>query len=106
MRHVTKQTAVLEFLGENNIHIMEWPPQSPDLNPIENLWVSFIVAFHAQFIRMFNYPSKSLEARYRYGEVLQQVWYELGQHVIDALIELMPKRVHTVIEAEGGWTKY
>ena len=55
---------------------------------------------------MFEYPSKSLEARYRYREVLQQVWYEIGQDLIDALIESMPRRVQAVIEAKGGWTKY
>ena len=29
-----KATEVLEFLGENHIPIMEWPPQSPDLSKI------------------------------------------------------------------------
>jgi DDE superfamily endonuclease len=101
-----KVMAVLEFLEENHVPVMEWPPQSPDLNPIENLWVQFKAAFHERFLTMFNHPSKSLEARYRYGEVLQQVWYELGQGLIDALIESMPRRVQAVIEAKGGWIKY
>ena len=28
----------LEFYNENNIKIIDWPPYSPDLNPIENIW--------------------------------------------------------------------
>ena len=29
---------VLQFYKENYIKIIDWPPYSPDLNPIENLW--------------------------------------------------------------------
>ena len=28
----------LEFYYENNIKIIDWPPYSPYLNPIENIW--------------------------------------------------------------------
>lgn len=101
-----KATEVLKFLAERNIPVMEWPPQSPDLNPIENLWVVFKEAFHTRFMEMFDHPSKSLEARYRYGEVLQEVWYSQGRALVDALIESMPRRVQAVLEAKGGWTKY
>jgi hypothetical protein len=101
-----KATEVLEFLEESNIPVMEWPPQSPDLNPIENLWVSFKAAFHKRFIEMFNHPSKSLEARYRYGEVLQDVWYNQGMELVEAVVKSMPQRCQAVIEAQGGWTKY
>src|SRR5277367_2341676 len=101
-----KSEEVLEFLQEYNVPVMEWPLQSPDLNPIENLWVSLKERFHKRFIEMFNHPSKSLEAKYRYGEVLQEVWYSQGWELVDALLESMPRRVQAVLEAKGGWTKY
>jgi DDE superfamily endonuclease/Transposase len=101
-----KATNTLEFLAENHVPIMTWPPQSPDLNPIENLWTDLKARFHKRFIELFNHPSKSMEARYRYGEVLQEVWYSQGMELVEALIKSMPKRCQAVIEAKGGWTKY
>ena len=98
-----KAQEVLNFLEENQVPVLKWPAQSPDL---ENLWTEFKAAFHKRFVELFNHPSKSLDARYRYGEALNEVWYTMGQDLVDRLIESMPRRVQAVIEAHGGWINY
>src|SRR5579859_6572534 len=101
-----KAAHILEFLKENHVPIMQWPPQSPDLNPIENLWTHLKAHFHKRFLELFSHQSKSLEARYRYGEVLQEVWYSQGMELVEALIRSMPSRCTAVITANRGWTTY
>ena len=53
---------VSKFLEERGIPIMDWPPQSPDLNPLENVWPDLKHRFHKRFVELGRYPSTSSDA--------------------------------------------
>jgi transposase len=101
-----RSPAVAELLAEEGITVMKWPAQSPDLNPIENVWQILKVKFHKRFTDLRCSLSKSNDAIEKYGEVLKEVWGEINPTVLSNLIQSMPGRVQAVIKAKGGSIKY
>ena len=43
-KHTAKATP--EWLQNKDVKVFEWPNQSPDLNPVENLWKDLKIAVH------------------------------------------------------------
>ena len=75
-----------------------WPANSPDLNPIENVW-------HVLKTRIRKRRPRVL-TREALKVALMEEWENLDIEVINDLILTMPDRLQAVIAAEGGNTKY
>lgn len=95
-KHKAKKT--LEFFKTAKISLLDWPPQSPDLNPIENLWGILKR-------RVYNYQH-SFKSRTELWERCRDVWESITKDECQKLVQSMPSRVHAVIKAKGGYTKY
>ena len=75
--------------------VMDFPPKSPDLNPIEHLWG------HLETER----AKHSLTSPEALWNTVKSCWDDMSQQVLHKLVESMPARVHAVIKAKGGHTK-
>ncbi|KFM67623.1 Transposable element Tc3 transposase, partial [Stegodyphus mimosarum] len=70
-----------DYLESEGIARMAWPPYSPDLNPVENLWDALGRAVSSRFP-----PSATL---IELETAVQEEWRLLNSAVADHLIESM-----------------
>ena len=86
------------WFEEHNMEVLEWPAQSPDLNPIEHLWCHL-----KKKLAGYENPPKGIEELW---ERVQTEWEGIEPSMCQKLIESMPSRVEAVYRAKGGYTKY
>jgi transposase len=87
---------VRDTLNELGFEVMEWPPYSPDLNPIENLWALLkaeILKRHPELRYLPNNES-TLDILL---DAAQEAWEGLNIDIFEHVSETMPHRVADVI---------
>ena len=87
---------VNEWKEAEGIRTLQWPAQSPDLNPIENLWSDLgraVRGDHCVTLRELD-------------ECLHRHWDQIGRQTCMNLVRSMPRRIQAVLDARGGHTSY
>lgn len=98
--------AVRQWFIDHGIRTTDWPPYSPDLNPIENLWHAMKCLALKMFPEIMNGGGKSEEDIKKVEECLKATWEALDESLFEELIESMPRRIADCITAKGWHTKY
>lgn len=87
---------VKQFLVDEEVQTMIWPSQSPDLNPIENLWAWLDVKC----------KDRHLMNHAELFENLNKAWNAFTVEELSRLVDSMPRRCAEVIENKGKWISY
>ncbi len=93
-KHTAKITK--EWLHNNSVTVLEWPSQSPDLNPIEHLWRDLKMAVHQRL------PSNLTELE----RICKEEWQRIPKSRCEKLVASFPKRLMAVLNQKGASTKY
>jgi len=95
-KHTAKRTK--QWFEDNHIRVLDWPAQSPDLNPMEHLWEEVQR-------RLCNLPSRP-SGKENLWDKMQGVWNGIEPSFCTKLIDSMPARIKAVRDTKGGYTRY
>lgn len=85
-----------QWFDQNKVDVMTWPPQSPDLNPIEHLWIDVKKA-------VFKANPRNKQQLW---ETIKVAWTSIPISRCRNLVDSMPRRCQHVLKNKGQATKY
>jgi hypothetical protein len=85
-----------DFIKENGIRTINWPSNSPDLNPIENMW-------HLIKNNVEKRLSKNIDELKKF---MTEEWDAIPETTVKNLVSSMKKRCELVLEENGDRISY
>lgn len=90
--------AIKSWIQSQNVELMQWPPYSPDLNIVENVW--------AWMTRKVYENGRQYDDKNSLIKAINEVWSEISLDYLKSLYDSLPNRIFEVISNKGGCTKY
>jgi transposase len=93
-----KRRDVMELLEANEANVIDWPPYSPDLNPIEHVWHWIKHEMEVEY----PVPNSAEEIESN----VMEIWRSITPDMCANWCYNYNKRLEAVVLARGGYTKY
>lgn len=97
---------VRDWFREQRVWTTDWPPYSPDLNPIENAWHAMKCLALKMFPDIMGGGGQSEEDIEKVEECLKEAWQALPDSLFEGYIHSMEESIKMCILAKGWHTKY
>ena len=86
------------YLENEGIERMDWPPKTPDFNPIENILGIMKTKLSRRLL-----PGHTVRDLRR---LIQEVWDEIPMDIINRCVPSMNKRARQEVEYQGSHIDY
>ena len=93
-KHMAK--IVSKWLNDSGINVLDWVGQSPDMNPIENLW---------RYLQI-KLSERQITGKDMLKECILEEWQKIPRDLCNKLVSSMDNRCKMVIKNKGGPIKY
>lgn len=100
MDNASIHTKGLNYLKRSRISVFDFPPKSPDLNIIENVWAMLQKKIN---IKLRN---RNISTKQHLIKIIEESWKEIPTEFIVNCILSMPNRLREVIRMRGAQTRY
>ncbi len=78
---------------DNEFTLLKWPPQSPDLNPLEHLWDVVEREIHIMDVQPTNLQQLC--------DAIMSIWTKISEEYFQHFVESMPQIMKAVLKAKG-----
>ena len=83
---------------DNEFNVLQWPSQSPDLNPIEHLWDVVEWEIHSMNVQLTNLQ--------KLNDPIMSTLNRLSKEYFQHLLQSMPQMIEAVLRGKGASTQY
>ena len=93
-------------ISRQMVKLVKWPPYSPDMNPIETVWVQVKSLFERLDSDRSNSKYTGWALRIEIQDTVEHCWELLDSEYFENLAKSMPETIKEVIEAKGWYTRF